>query len=121
METRQPWSMRERIAAGFFLAFLALMILIPLVQLRVAYRTREVGRFGWQMYARDSRLPLFTAHWPDGSARTLRSRHLVPVWWGDFGYREALVRELCREARGATRIVGTKPQLPEFREEFSCP
>ena len=115
------WRPREIAAAAFFVAFLAVMIALPLVQLRIAWGTRGIGRFGWQMYAHESTRPDFIAWWPDGGTRPIRSRRVSPWWWADFGYRDALARELCGDAAGAVRITVAPPYPSRPGEEYACP
>lgn len=114
------WRWRDISAACFFVAFLVAMVAIPLWQLRVAFGTREIGRFGWQMYARDHVQPTFEAYFADGRSAVIVSRYRFRTWWGDFGYRELLVRDLCKES-GAVRVVATKDYMPGFREDYLCP
>ena len=116
-----PWQRRDIAAACFVVAFLVAMVAIPVWQLQVPFGTREIGRFGWQMYARDHVQPTFEAYWPDCRSAVVTSRYRFRTWWGDFGYREMLVRDLCNENGGAVRVVGTKDYLPGYREEFPCP
>ncbi len=115
------WQLRDVSAACFFVAFLVVMVAVPSWQLHVPFDTREIGRFGWQMYARDHVQPSFEAYWPDGRTAAVSSRYRFRTWWGDFGYREMLVRDLCAESAGAVRVIATKDYMPGFREEFVCP
>jgi hypothetical protein len=119
--TRIDIARRDVASALFCVFFLAVMIGVPLWQLRVPYTTREIGRFAWQMYAHDHVQPTFEAIGADGGASVVRSRYRWRTWWGDFGFREALVRDLCAQAEGAKRIVATKPYMPHFHEDFVCP
>jgi hypothetical protein len=111
---------KDRTAAGFCAVFLLAMVLVPLWQLRIPYQSRQIGHFGWQMYARDHGLPRFVAHFADGRPPAPASPPYWSTWWGDGDLRAAFVARICQET-GAARIVATKPHLPLYHEEFPCP
>lgn len=115
------WSVRHLLVLAGCTVFLGTMVAIPLYQLRIPLQSRQIGRFGWQMYARDHSQPTFVAIDAAGRTSEVRSRYRMRTWWGDFGYRQALVRDMCGQAAGAVRIVAHKDYLPGYVEEFRCP
>jgi len=80
------------VAASFFVAFLAIQIAVPIVQLVWAPRP---ARFGWQMYSVVSAAPRFDLIMRDGLARPLDITPYVTSLRADVPLTRFLPPHLC--------------------------
>ena len=85
-------SLSTIIAACFFVAFLAVQIVIPLIQL--AWSPRP-ARFGWQMYSVGSATPRFELIMRDGTDKPLDITPYVTSLRGDVPLVRFLPPHLC--------------------------
>jgi hypothetical protein len=96
-ETVDVASLRRRrfvrlAAAGFFVAFLAIQVVMPIVQLVSAQRP---ARFGWQMYSVISDAPDFELILRDGTAQPIDIRPYVASLRGDVPLARFVPPHLC--------------------------
>ncbi|HJZ45549.1 MAG TPA: hypothetical protein VKE41_00215 [Roseiflexaceae bacterium] len=82
----------ELCAAGFFVVFLAIQILVPIVQLISAPRP---ARWGWQMYSVASAQPRFELLLRDGSSKPIDITPYVTSMRGDVPLARFLPAHLC--------------------------
>jgi hypothetical protein len=83
---------RRAAAASFFVAFLAIQLAVPIVQLLWAPRP---ARFGWQMYSVVSAQPRFELIMRDGATRSLDISPYVTSMRGDVPLARFLPAHLC--------------------------
>jgi hypothetical protein len=95
MQAAAPHSSRlkRQAAAWFFVAFLAIQLAAPLVQLFWAPRP---ARFGWQMYSVVSKPPRFELIMRDGAAQPLDISPYVTSMRADVPLARFLPPHLCK-------------------------
>jgi len=94
VEGTSPRGMRlaRLAAASFFIAFLAIQIGVPIIQLVWSPRP---ARFGWQMYSVVSAAPRFNLIMRDGAAKSLDITPYVTSLRGDVPLARFLPPHLC--------------------------
>ena len=84
---------RKRAAACFFVAFLVVQVVVPLVQLTQP----RPARFGWQMYAGAKAPESVTLIRQDGSEKTYGMSFYLGSYRSDLDITEALPRFICQK------------------------
>jgi hypothetical protein len=95
LQTAAPRSaqLKRQAAAWFFVAFLAIQIAVPVIQLIWSPRP---ARFGWQMYSVVSKPPRFELIMRDGTARPLDITPYVTSMRADVPLVRFLPPHLCK-------------------------
>jgi hypothetical protein len=105
----------ELVAAGFFVAFLAIQIAVPIVQLVWAPRP---ARWGWQMYSVISTAPQFELISRDGAARPLDITPYVTSMRADVPLARFLPPHLCKlfpDAAAVSYALGNGEQAGTYQ------
>ena len=90
---RQRATWAQVAAACFFVAFLAVQLIVPIVQIVWAPRP---ARFGWQMYSVVSAEPRFELELRDGIRQPVAIEPYVTSLRGDVPLARFLPAHLCR-------------------------
>ncbi len=97
---QQMWTREKRVAAVFFVLFLAIQIIVPLYKLTEP----RPARFGWQMYA-GAKAPISaTLTRLDGSNITVGLAPYFGQYRGDLDLIEALPPYFCRRYPGVKTV-----------------
>ncbi len=96
---RPAWTLRQRIVAGAFVAYLVMQLAVPV---RMLFEPRP-ARFGWQMYSGVREWPRFSVVLQDTTVRVDVSRFIVRSR-GDYVPAD-LSAHLCARVVGATAVL----------------
>ena len=110
------WSTRNILAVAFFVAFLAIQILVPVVKLTAP----RPARFGWHMWTARKRNPQFVLIMKDGSASPVILSTYLGLSRGELDIREAMPPHLCRVVPDVASVQ-IKPLDSEAPRVYSCP
>jgi hypothetical protein len=110
------WSTRNILAVAFFVTFLAIQIVVPLVKLT----SPRPGRFGWHMWTARKRNPQFVMVLKDGSASPVSLSTYLGFSRGEIDVREAMPAHLCRVVPDVASVQ-IKPLDSEPSKVYSCP
>lgn len=110
------WTPGAVVAAAFFVLFLLVQTLIPLVQLAAP----RPARFGWQMYSAKRQRPQFSLILRDGSSRPLDLGRYVAQSRGEVDVETALPPHLCRVIPDLAAVRITAPNAKQPRV-YACP
>ena len=105
----------RRAAAVFFVLFLAVQIIVPIVQLTKPRPTH----FGWQMFSALRSLPRYWVVLDDGSQRDINMYEHIGMQRLDADYHRALPEYLCRAYPTAVAVRWQWPDADDI-EEFRC-
>ena len=86
------WSVRHFLAAGFCTTFLAIQIVVPIVQLGA----RRPARFGWHMWTARPQAPTFLIVMSDGTRQPADLSRYLALSRGEMDASELLPPHLCR-------------------------
>jgi len=111
---RAPWV--RAIATTFFVGFLIVQVLTPIVQLISAPRP---ARFGWQMFSVSAPPPSFAVTLDDGTTRPIAIELFVTSLRGDVPLSQFLPPHLCRVV---PHVVAVRYQFHEASqsETYLC-
>lgn len=108
-EVQPPaWSRRTALTAVFFIGFVAVQLIVPLVQVGSA-----PTRFGWKMFAATYPFVQFSAEYPDGTVERIRPqpyRKFRP----EVRYENHMPAHLCGQLPDATAILVHMPNKTEL-------
>ncbi|MCI0685445.1 MAG: hypothetical protein L0Y71_25370 [Gemmataceae bacterium] len=105
----------NRAVAVFVVLFLAVQILVPIVQLTRPLPTH----FGWQMFSVDRPLPRYWVVLDDGTERDIDVYEHIGVRRLDADYHRAFPEYLCRTYPAAVAVRWQWPDRDEM-EELRC-
>lgn len=105
----------HRAAAVFFVVFVAVQVLVPIVQLA---KTRP-AHFGWQMFSDWRSIPQYWVVFGDGSTREIDVHEHIGVRRLDADYHREFPAYLCRTYADAVAVRWQWPGSDEI-EEIRC-
>jgi len=85
-------SFKNLLALSFFVAFLAIQIVVPIVKLT----SLRPARFGWHMWTARKPNPRFTLVFKDGTTSPAILSTYLGLSRGELDIREAMPAHLCR-------------------------
>lgn len=91
-QLRTALSSRQQLALAFFMAFLAIQIAIPLVQLA----GDRPERFGWQMFSGSRTHPEFEIVRTDGSVQAIDAKDYLGYLRLEMEFADELADHLCQ-------------------------
>lgn len=99
--------MRVRVTAWVVarIALTTLIVVPPILELPIPWRTRMIGHFGWHMYAHPHGAPHFRAVLPDGRTVPVQPPAFASAAWGDFGFADSLRARACRVVPNAVTVI----------------
>jgi hypothetical protein len=106
---------RNIAAAGFFVAYLAMQVVVPIAQAK----SPCISRFGWQMFSRPVNQRRFTIVTSDGWKGNVDAGNSIGNGRSDINFEADYPPFACRSMAQADRVqwVGADGQLREFK----CP
>jgi hypothetical protein len=110
------WSPRNILAIAFFVTFLAIQIVVPVVKLT----SPRPARFAWHMWTARKRNPQFVMIMKDGSVSPVMLSTYLGLGRGELDIREAMPAHLCRVVPDVA-AVQIKPPDSEPSKVYSCP
>ena len=110
------WSTRNILAIAFFVTFLAIQIVVPVVKLTAP----RPARFGWHMWSARKRNPQFVLIMKDGGASPVILSTYLGLSRGELDIREAMPPHLCRVVPDVASVQ-IKPLDSEPSWVYSCP
>lgn len=110
------WSTRKILAIAFFVTFLAIQIVVPVVKLT----SPRPARFGWHMWTARKPNPQFVMTMKDGSVSPVILSTYLGLSRGEMDIREAMPAHLCRVVPDVASVQ-TKPLDSEPSRVYSCP
>jgi len=110
------WSPRNILAIAFFVTFLAIQIVVPIVKLI----SPRPARFGWHMWTARKRNPQFVMTMKDGSASPVILSTYLGLSRGELDIREAIPAHLCRVVPDVASVE-IKPLDSQPSKVYSCP
>lgn len=104
-----PWSLRERLAAAFFVLYLACQIAVPTWKLT---RPERPGRFGWQMFAGTEVRFRFVLILDGGAEKLIDPSAFQVARRLDLRLDEAFPPFLCQRVKNARAVRVEGPGQP---------
>jgi hypothetical protein len=92
LPSQRTISFRRLIVPGLFVAFLAVQIVVPIVQ----STGPQPARFSWQMFANRRDQPAYTVVLNDGSTRSIDMRDVLGYERIELDYGDRVAPHLCR-------------------------
>jgi len=103
-------------AVAFFVIFLAIQIVVPVVKLT----SPRPARFGWHMWTARNRNPQFVMTMKDGSLSPVILSTYLGLSRGELDIREAMPAHLCRVVPDVVSVQ-IKTLDSEPSKVYSCP
>jgi hypothetical protein len=112
----QSWSLKNVLALTFFVAFLTIQIIVPIVKLTAP----RPSRFGWHMWAARKRNPQFILSMKDGTTSPVGLSTYLGISRGELDIHEAMPAHLCRvvPAVASVQIQTLDSERPKV---YPCP
>lgn len=111
-----PWTPKCVAAAAFFLLFLLIQTIVPLVRLWAP----RPARFGWQMFSAMQPRARFTLVMRDGTSHPADLTRYVALSRGEVELEKALPGHLCRVVPDLASVQVFAPGLKQARV-YPCP
>ena len=112
----RPWSFRNVLVLVFFVGFLAIQIIVPIVKLT----SPRPARFGWHMWTARKRNPQFILVMKDGTTSPVGLSTYLGLSRGELDIREAMSAHLCRVVPEVASVQ-IKTLDSEPPKVYSCP
>ena len=96
------WTVANMAAAIFFIGFLAVQLLVPIIRLGAE---RRPARYAWQMYSTYVPPVVFLRESPSGSLDTIQVSDHVARPRGDIDLARYLPRHICSRDTGAAAVL----------------
>src|SRR4030095_13576331 len=111
----ENWSTKNRLVAIFFLSFLLIQIVVPIVQLTAP----RPARFGWQMWSARRKPVRFFVVMKDGTIRPADLSRYIGWSRGELDLTDRLPPHLCHVVSDITAV---QIELPgsETRNVYTC-
>jgi hypothetical protein len=110
------WSQRNILVIAFFVTFLAIQIVVPVVKLT----SPRPARFGWHMWTARKRNPQFVMMMKDGTATPVILSTYLGLSRGELDLRDAMPAHLCRVVPDVASVQ-IKLLDSEPAKVYSCP
>ena len=114
--TDHLWSSSNVLALAFFVAFLAIQIIVPIVKLT----SPRPARFGWHMWTARKRNPEFVMIMKDGTASPVNLSTYLGLSRGELDIQEAMPAHLCRVVPNVASVQIKTLDSEPFKV-YSCP
>jgi hypothetical protein len=111
---RSAWV--RAVATAFFIGFLIIQVIAPIVQLVWAPRP---ARFGWQMFSVNAPPPSFAVTLDDGTTRPIAIESFVTSLRGDVPLSQFLPPHLCRVVPHVVAVHWQFSESPQS-ETYLC-
>lgn len=110
-----PWTLRERLAAAFFVLYLAVQLALPIWKL---IQPERPGRFGWQMFAGTEARVRFVLILDGGGEKEIDPTPFQVARRLDLRLDEAFPLFLCQRVKNARAVRVERAAEPPW--EVSC-
>jgi hypothetical protein len=114
--SRRSTALTRLIVPGFFVGFLMLQIVVPIVQAT----GQQPARFSWQMFANRRDQPAYTVVLGDGSLRPIDMRDVLGYERIELDYGNRVAQYLCHTIPNAASIREQAPGSQSVTE-IPCP
>lgn len=112
----RAWSFRSVLVLLFFVAFLAIQIIVPVVKLA----SPRPARFGWHMWTARKGNPQFILVMKNGTTHPVSLSTYLGLSRGELDIREAMSAHLCRVVPEVASVQ-IKTLDSEPPKVYSCP